>query len=121
MPEITFKRGWVYEFLIRFEPDYQNERKKFGVCLQDDKIAKDWDAIMFARTHSYKDAKLPVHYEWDVYVSPQDSNSEFGVKIVCNELLRIKKSKVCRMVYELPRRKVEEMNAKLWWALGMQP
>ena len=111
----------MYEFLVRFEDDPTKEVKKLGVCLQDDAICKGWDTVMFARTHSFKDAKYPTMCEWDVFVSPSDSRSTYGIKIICNQLYPIKKSKVLRILYQLQPVKVVEMDRRLWWAVGLEP
>ena len=91
LKQLVFKRGWVYEVFLRFEETYTEQQKKMAVCLQEDEMCSAWTHVNFARTHSFKDNKKPLLFSWDVFVSPEDSDSEFGIKIVCNEIWSVDK------------------------------
>jgi hypothetical protein len=41
------------------------------------------------------------------------------MKIICKEILTIKKDKIDSLLYQLPDRKIMEMNGKLLWAIGI--
>jgi len=92
---------------------------KCGVCLQGDDLSSKWDCVTFARTHSFKDNNQPKVFEWDVFVSPGESRSQFGIKIVCKEIHVVEKSRIISPIYKLPDRKIAEMDRKLFWAIGL--
>jgi len=117
--EIVLKRGYVYEIMLRFESNIAEPQRKMGVCLQDQEICEEWDHCNFARSHSFKDNKRPLLHSWNVFVSPEESQSEFGIKIICNEIYSVEKNNILREAYKLPHEKIKEMDRKLLVALGL--
>jgi hypothetical protein len=115
---LVLKRGWVYEILLRFEATYTEQQRKRGVCLQDDELCSAWNHANFARTHSFKDNKQPLLFPWDVFVPPSDSKTEFGIKIICNEIWNVEKKNIIRELYRLKDDKIKELDRKLVIALG---
>lgn len=117
--QLLLERGTVYEILMRFEVKPLEEIKKMGVCLQDQEICSNWEQVNFVKTHAFKDNSKPRVLEWDIWIDPQTSRSDFGVKVICSQIFSIRKEKILKPIYRLPPQKIEELNAKILWGIGL--
>lgn len=116
---IFFKRGCVY--LVEFIPpdDPQNPIEKFVLCLQEGKIVDNANSFVGVILTSIKKDKEPKAYPWQVILSPEESRTEGGAIIICNQIHTIPKDWVIEYKYSLSDATMKEVDQKLLLSVGI--
>jgi mRNA-degrading endonuclease toxin of MazEF toxin-antitoxin module len=116
---IFFKRGCVY--LAEFSPpdDPDNPIKKFVLCLQEGKIVDSAKSFVGLILTSIKKDKERKPYPWQVILSPEESRTEEGAIIICNQIHTIPKDRVTEYKYTLSDATLKEVDQKLMLGIGI--
>jgi mRNA-degrading endonuclease toxin of MazEF toxin-antitoxin module len=115
---IFFKRGCVY--LVRFHPpdDPHHLREKYVLCLQEGKIVDNANSFVGLILTSIKKDKKPKLYPWQVILSPEESRTENGAIIICNQIHTIPKDRVLEYRYSLSDATMREVDQKVMLGIG---
>jgi mRNA-degrading endonuclease toxin of MazEF toxin-antitoxin module len=116
---IFFKRGSVY--LVQFHPpdDPYHPIQKFVLCLQEGKIVDNANSFVGVILTSIKKDKKPKLYPWQVILSPEESRTDSGAIIICNQIHTILKDRVIEYKYSLSDATMKEVNQKLMLGIGI--
>ena len=109
-------RGDVYLADIYFCVDKKwKPRKKFVVIVEKfPEIASPTVAVLTLTTQ-----KLDQRYPSDVFVSPEECNSERGAKILSNQPSTIPKDQLIKFRYSLSEKTIHRMNSAIVNVLGL--
>ena len=116
---LFYYRGAVYLVnFLRYEAP-RKEVPKYAVCLQQGKIVTSRDTFTAVIMNSCKDNKEPRLPPWSVYVSPGDSQTEFGAVVNCSEIHTIPKDDIIDQAYTLPANILERIDRALAFGIGL--
>lgn len=113
---VFYKRGAVLR--IRFHPpdDSGHPIEKFCICLQEGKIVQNTNAFVgIILTTRYLDRL----HKTDVFITPEESHSEKGVKAICSQIHTIPKDRVIDYAYSLSTGTMGEIDQKLLFGIGI--
>lgn len=116
---IFFKRGCVYLTELYPPDDPQNPISKFVLCLQEGKIVDNANSFVGVILTSIKKDKKPKSYPWQVILSPEESKTEEGAVIICNQIHTIPKDRVIEYKYFLSDATMREVDQKLMLGVGI--
>ncbi|MCI0698732.1 type II toxin-antitoxin system PemK/MazF family toxin [candidate division KSB1 bacterium] len=119
MKTVNFKRGDVY--LINFPlPDVIGQTiHKFMVNLQEGKIIDHSRTMVGVIITTLKDSTPPTLYPTDVLLTPQESKTQYGAKVICNQIHTIDKSQIIDFKYNLSLATMQEINKKPLLGIGI--
>lgn len=112
-------RGAV--FLVKFVPPDQPSKpiQKYVLCLQEGKIVENVNSFVAVVITTIKEKKEIKDYPWQVILSPQESRTEHGAIIICNQIHTIPKDNIIEHKYALSDATMKEVNAKLMLGIGI--
>lgn len=116
---LFYLRGSVY--LIKFIgfADPSKEINKFAICLQQGSIVEKRRRFVGIITTSCKDINAPKELPWNVYITPTESHSDFGVIANCAELFTILTSDVISgPKYSLSQETMQKIDEALQFGVG---
>jgi mRNA-degrading endonuclease toxin of MazEF toxin-antitoxin module len=116
---LFFKRGAVY--LVEFVPPDEPSKpiQKFALCLQEGKIVDFANSFVAVILTTIKENKEVKDYPWQVILSPEESQTEHGAIIICNQIHTIPKENIRGHKYTLSDATMEEVNEKLMLGIGV--
>lgn len=117
---LLYVRGSVYR--INFPSDDPKRNtiiEKLCLCLQQGSIINHRPSILGALTTTCKNNDKPRTYPWNVYVSPAESHTDYGVLIDLSQLYTIAKSEVLEYVYALDPSTMDKVNQALQFGTGV--
>jgi mRNA-degrading endonuclease toxin of MazEF toxin-antitoxin module len=113
---IIYRRGSVY--LVDFPPPDNSEPiRKFVLCVQGSVLLRDKRERFLGALLTTKN--LETRYPWDVLLSPEESQSTTGVRVVLSELHTIMKEWVIKHAYDLRPETMQSVDKALLVALGL--
>lgn len=113
---ITYRRGSVY--LVDFPPPDNSEPiRKYALCVQAPALLHDKRERFLGALLTTKN--LDKRYAWDVLLSPEESHSAAGVRVVLSELHTIMKEWVIEHAYDLRPETMKEVDKALLVSLGI--
>jgi len=117
---LFFIRGGVY--LVRFTPPGEPSRilEKYFVCLQEGKLFERAPDFVGVRMTTFKEGQKRKLFPTDVFLTPEESHTEFGAKVICAWLHTIPKDNVIDYAYSLTEATMREIEERLIIALCME-
>ena len=117
---LFFARGSVYK--VRFIPPGEPTRtlEKYFVCLQEGKLFERATEFVGVRITSLKKHDRRKRYPTHVFLTPQESHTPFGAKVICEWIHTIPKDSVIKYAYMLTEATMREIEDRLLIALGME-
>ena len=114
MNPIFFIRGAVFIIEITpYDPNRpENNIPKYALNLQEGKVVENADTFVCLLLTTEK-SKLKKKYPWDVFLTPQESKTQEGAKICCNQVYTIKKDCIKDYAYTLSEPTMKEVDEKL--------
>ena len=114
-----FKRGSVFK--VKFIPPDRPDQpiEKFVVCLQEGKIVAKTSSFVGLILTTLKPDKPRRKYPWEVLVSPNESRTQHGVAIICNQIHTIPKDWIIDYAYDLSVATMEEVDQKVLFGVGL--
>ncbi len=116
-PFTNLVRGQVY--IVRFNPPDNPAMtiKKYCVNLQEGSIVNNSPTFV-AVNITTKD--LESDYAWDVFLSPEESGTPSGAKVICSQIHTHLKAQIIKAApYSLSQIRMEELNKKLLLGVGI--
>lgn len=115
----AFLRGCVY--LVEFHPPNQPgvTLQKYFVCLQEGRLFERATEFVGVRITSLKENEARRKYPTHVFLSPEESNTDYGAKVICEWIHTLPKQDVIDYAYTLSDATMREINERLLIALGM--
>lgn len=119
MKTFLFKRGDVY--LIQFPlPDVLGQTiEKFMVNLQEGSIIDYSPTMVGIIITTLKDPNPPKLYPTDVLLTAQESKTQFGAKVLCNQIHTISKQRIVDFKYKLSLETMQKIDKKLLLGIGI--
>lgn len=119
MKKFPFERGDVY--LINFPlPDAPGQTiPKFIVNLQEGRIIDQSPTMVGVIITTLKDPTPPKLYPSDVLLTAQESKTQYGAKVICNQIHTIHKSQIMDLKYKLSAPTMREIDKRLLLGIGM--
>lgn len=116
---LFFARGSVYR--VRFTPPGQptGALEKYFVCLQEGRLFDRADDFVGVRITSLRENEARKAYPTDVFLTREESHTQFGAKVVCAWIHTIPKKDVIGYAYQLTNATMREIDERLLIALGM--
>ena len=116
---VFYIRGAV--FLVKFVPPDQPSQPihKFVLCLQEGRIVENTNSFVAVVITTIKENRETKDYPWQVILSPQESRTEHGAIIICNQIHTIPKDSVVEHKYTLSEATMKEVDAKLMLGIGI--
>jgi mRNA-degrading endonuclease toxin of MazEF toxin-antitoxin module len=113
---ITYRRGSVY--LIDFPPpDNSPAIRKYALCVQGSVLLGEKRDRFVGALLTTKN--LGTNYPWDVLLSPEESKSQAGVRVILSELHVVMKEWVIEFAYDLRPETMRAVDKALLVALGL--
>ena len=114
-----FRRGDVY--LIQFPlPDQPGETiTKYAVNLQEGKIIAKSPTMVCVMITTFKSADRGRLYPTDVVLSPEESGTRYGAKVICNQIHTVVKSIIIDFKYRLSPATMREIDERLLLGVGI--
>ena len=115
-PFTNLVRGQVYR--VEFHPpDNPSEtREKYCVNLQEGSIVDNSPTFVGVNITT---KRLESSYDTDVFLSPEESNTPNGAKVMCNQIHTYFKTQIKAAPYSLSQIRIEELNEKLLLGVGI--
>jgi len=119
MKTFPFKRGDVY--LVNFPlPDVLGQTiPKFMLNLQEGKIIDHSSTMVGVIITTLKNPSSPNLYPADVLLTPLESKTQYGAKVLCNQIHTIDKSQIIDFKYKLSITTMQEVNKRLFLGIGI--
>jgi mRNA-degrading endonuclease toxin of MazEF toxin-antitoxin module len=117
---ILWKRGAVYRFEFRPPSEPNRVLEKYVVCLQEGKLFEQAEDFVGVLITSLKEHERRKKYPTDVFLTPEESHTEFGAKVICAWIHTIPKSSVTDYAYSLTEATMREIEDRLIIALCME-
>lgn len=120
MMPLFFARGSVYK--VRFIPPSDPTRtlEKYFVCLQEGRLFERASEFVGVRITSLREHDTRRKYPTHVFLTPQESHTEFGAKVICEWIHTLRKDDVIEYAYGLTGATMREIEERLLVALGME-
>jgi len=114
-----FKRGDVY--LIRFSlPDQPDKAiEKFAINLQEGAIVNRAPAFVCVLITTLKSPTPTRLYPTDVLLTPQESQTDYGAKVICNQIHTVHKSRILAHKYTLSAETMHKIDGRLLMGIGL--
>lgn len=114
-----FRRGDVY--LIQFPlPDQPGKTiTKYAVNLQEGRIIAKSPTMVCVMITTFKTADPGRLYPTDVVLSPQESGTRYGAKVICNQIHTVAKSMIIDFGYRLSAETMREIDESLLLGVGI--
>lgn len=114
-----FKRGDVYR--IRFPlPDQPGKAiEKFAVNLQEGAIVDRAPSFVCVLTTTLKGPTLTRLYPTDVLLTPRESQTKYGAKVICNQIHTVHKSRILDHKYALSAETMHKIDGRLLMGIGL--
>lgn len=114
-----FRRGDVY--LIQFPlPDQPGETiTKYAVNLQEGRIIAKSPTMVCVMITTFKSADRGRLYPTDVVLSPEESATRYGAKVICNQIHTVAKSMIIDFKYRLSPEMMREIDERLLLGVGI--
>jgi len=114
-----FQRGDVY--LIQFPlPDQPGKTvTKYAVNLQEGKIIAKSPTMVCVMITTFKSADRGRLYPTDVVLSPEESGTRYGAKVICNQIHTVAKSMIIDFKYRLSPGTMREIDERLLLGVGI--
>lgn len=111
--KFPFKRGDVY--LVQFPlPDMIGKTiTKYMVNLQEGSIIEFSPTMVGVIITTLKSTSPPKLYPTDVLLTPQESQTKYGAKVLCNQIHTINKQQKIDLKYELSAATMREIDKRL--------
>ncbi len=115
-PFTNLVREQVYS--VEFHPpDNPSEtREKYCVNLQEGSIVDNSPTFVGVNITT---KRLESSYDTDVFLSPEESNTPNGAKVMCNQIHTYFKTQIKAAPYSLSQIRIEELNEKLLLGVGI--
>lgn len=119
MTVFTFKRGNVY--LVNYPlPDALGQTiPKFMVNLQEGSIIEYSPTMVGVIITTLKESTPPKLYPTEVLLTAQESKTQYGAKVLCNQIHTISKQRIIDFKYKLSLETMQRINKKLLLGIGM--
>ncbi len=119
MKTFPFKRGEVY--LVNYPlPDVLGQTiQKFMVNLQEGSIIDYSPTMVGVVITTLKDSTPPKLYPTEVLLTPQESKTQYGAKILCNQIHTISKQRIIDLKYTLSLETMQKIDKKLLLGIGI--
>lgn len=117
---LFFARGSVY--IVQFTPpgDPTVILHKYFVCLQEGRLFERADDFVAVRITSLRQDDTRKTYPTHVFLTPEESETEFGAKVICEWIHTIPKASVTDYAYTLTESTMREIEERLLIALGLE-
>jgi mRNA-degrading endonuclease toxin of MazEF toxin-antitoxin module len=114
-----FKRGDVY--LIRFPlPDQPDKAiDKFAVNLQEGAIVDRAPSFVCVLITTLKGPTSTHLYPADVLLTPDESQTDYGAKVICNQIHTVHKSRILAHKYTLSAEAMHKIDGRLLMGIGL--
>ncbi len=115
-PFANLVRGQVY--VVRFNPPDDPARtiKKYCVNLQEGNIVDSSPTFVAVNITT---RNLERVYDWDVFLSPEESATPNGAKVICSQIYTHIKAQIEAAPYSLSQARMEELDKKLLLEVGI--
>ena len=112
-------RGTVY--VIKFPSDESPGQiiNKYVICLQGGRILKDRRSFVGALLTTCKTNDAPRVPPWKVYVSPAESQTEYGAVVDCGQVYTIPMADVLDTAYGLSTETMQKVDRALMYGVGI--
>jgi mRNA-degrading endonuclease toxin of MazEF toxin-antitoxin module len=119
MKIFTFKRGNVY--LVNYPlPDVLGQTiPKFMVNLQEGSIIEYSPTMVGVIITTLKDSMPPKLYPTEVLLTAQESKTQYGAKVLCNQIHTISKQRIVDFKYKLSLETMQRIDKKLLLGIGI--
>lgn len=117
---LFFRRGAVY--LVRFTPPGEPSRvlEKYFVCLQEGRLFERAPDFVGVRITTLREHETRKAYPTHVFLTPEESHTQFGAKVICEWIHTIPKADVIDYAYSLTEATMREIEERLLIALCME-
>jgi mRNA-degrading endonuclease toxin of MazEF toxin-antitoxin module len=114
-----FRRGDVY--LIKFPvPDQPGKTiTKYAVNLQEGKIIAKAPTMVCVMITTFKSSDKGRLYPTDVVLTPEESRTKYGAKVICNQIHTVAKSMIIDFKYRLSPETMCEIDERLLLGVGI--
>ena len=114
-----FRRGDVY--LIQFPlPDQPGKTiTKYAVNLQEWRIIAQSPTMVCVMITTFKSADRGKLYPTDVVLSPAESGTKYGAKVICNQIHTVTKTMIVDFKYRLSPETMREIDERLLLGVGI--
>ncbi len=115
---LFYQRGSVY--VVKFPSDqYPGELiNKYALSLQEGEILKNRRTFVGILLTTCKSNEPPRIRPWNVYVSPAESHTEFGVIVDCGQVYTFRMADVIDYAYTLEAGTMEKVDRALAYGVG---
>lgn len=113
-------RGGVYK--VRFTPPGEPSRvlEKYFVCLQEGRLFQRATEFVGVRITTLREQERRKAYPTHVFLTPEESHTQFGAKVICEWIHTIPKANVIDYAYSLTEATMQEIEERLLIALCME-
>ena len=119
MKKFPFKRGDVYVVDFPLPDALGKTITKFMVNLQEGSII-DYTSTMVGQIITTLKSPDPLKlYPTDVLLSPEESKTKYGAKVLCNQIHTIDKRQILDIKYRLSLPTMREIDKKLLLGIGL--
>lgn len=117
---IFFRRGGVYK--VRFTPPNEPSRvlEKYFVCLQEGRLFQPATEFVGVRITTLRERERRRKYPTHVFLTPEESQTQFGAKVICEWIHTIAKDNVIDYAYSLTEATMRDIDDRLIIALCME-
>ncbi len=115
-PFANLVRGQVY--VVRFNPPDDPARtiKKYCVNLQKGSIVDNSPTFVAVNITTRNLERI---YDCDVFLSPEESGTSDGAKVICSQIYTHIKAQIQAAPYRLSQARMEELDKKLLLGVGI--
>ena len=119
MRKFPFNRGDVY--LVEFPlPDVLGQTiPKYMVNLQEGSIIDYSPTMVGLIITTLKTPAQPKLYPTDILLSPEESKTVFGARVICNQIHTINKKQILELKYHLSPTTMREIDKRLLLGIGL--
>lgn len=119
LKRFPFKRGDVY--LVQFPlPDQPGKTiEKFAVNLQEGVIVDRTPSFVCVLITTLKGPTPTRLYPTDVLLSPRESQTQYGAKVICNQIHTVHKSRILAHKYTLSAETMHKIDGRLLMGIGL--
>jgi mRNA-degrading endonuclease toxin of MazEF toxin-antitoxin module len=119
MKKFPFKRGDVYVVDFPLPDALGKTITKFMVNLQEGSII-DYTSTMVGQIITTLKSPDPLKlYPTDVLLSPEESKTKYGAKVLCNQIHTIDKKQILDIKYHFSLPTMREIDKKLLLGIGL--
>lgn len=119
MKDFPFKRGDVYLVELPLPDKVGHTLEKFAVNLQEGKIIAHAPTFVCVIITTFKSPESPRLYPTDVLLTPKESKTKFGAKVICNQIHTLHKSLIIEYKYHLSAQTMKKIDERLLLGIGI--